>query len=75
MRLTAEQVKALPDGTVLKVFLSGEFWQDDFGKVCNVIKMNDKLYEFNNYFDIDDIDDVDFQIIVACKDAKILDKE
>ena len=69
MRLTEKQVKALPDGTQLKIFLSGTEWNEDFGKAYDVIKIKDKLCIWNNdFFDINDINAKDgYELEVAQK--------
>ena len=59
MKLTANQIKNLPDGTIIKLFYSGSKWNNDFGKVYNVIKAGDKLYHFTEFDAIDDIDALD----------------
>ena len=57
MRLTAKQVNDLPNGNILKIFYSGSEWDEDFGKVFDVIKVNDRLYHFTEFNDIDDLND------------------
>ena len=59
MRLTSLNINKMPDGTKFKVFLSGGHWDDDFGKVKDVIKFGDRLYEFGDYFDIKNMDEFD----------------
>ena len=70
MILTKRQVEGLPDGTVLRVFMAGHDWQEDFGKVKKVIKLKDKLYNVGDFFNIDEIDDEDkgYEIVVALGD-------
>ena len=67
MKLTANQIKELPDGTELKVFYSGSMWEEDFGKVFNVIKVKNKLYHYTSFDNIDDIDGSDGYEIEAAK--------
>jgi hypothetical protein len=59
MRLTADQVKNLPDGTVLKIFLSGSEWGGDFGKSMTVLKFKNQLFEYKPFCEIEDIDSGD----------------
>jgi hypothetical protein len=69
MRLTANQIKNLPDGTKLKIFYSGSKWAEDFGKVFNVVKIGNTLYHFTEFDDIDDIDCSDgYEIEAAIKE-------
>ena len=66
MRLTADQVRNLPDGAKLKIFYSGSEWDEDFGKVFNAVKIGNNLYHFTEYDSIDDIDCADgYEIEVA----------
>jgi len=68
MRLTANGVNALPDGTILKIFYSGSEWDDDFGKAFDVVKIGNKLYHFTEFDNIDDIDITDgYEIEAAIK--------
>ena len=57
MILAKEQVEALPNGTILKLFYSGSDWEEDFGKVFNVVKVNNKLYHLDNSI-FDNIEDL-----------------
>ncbi len=41
---TKEQYEKIPDGTVLKIVLLGDDWEDDTGTVNNCLKFGDKLY-------------------------------
>ena len=69
MRMTSNQIKELPNGTKLKIFLSGSGWEEEFGKVYNVIKVNDnELREIgDNWWEINDIDVKDqFSLEAAC---------
>ena len=59
MRLTANQVKNLPDGTKLKIFLSGSEWEEDFGKSMTVFKFGNQLFEYKPFCEIEDIDSGD----------------
>ena len=71
MRLTANQIKNLPDGTELKLFYSGSEWGEDFAKVFNVVKFNNRLYYFTEFENIDDIDHTDgYEIEAAIKEIK-----
>lgn len=68
MKLTANQVKNLPDGTKLKIFYSGSEWDKDFGKVFDVVKVGNALYHFTEFDNIDDIDCSDgYEIEAAYK--------
>lgn len=69
MILTKEQVKNLPDGTILKLFLVGSNWAENFGETSNIIKFRNKLYEINSgYFEIDEMDEKGYEFIIAKKE-------
>lgn len=69
MRLTAKQVNDLPNGTIVKLFYSGSEWDEYFGKVFNAIKINDRLYHFTEFTDIDDLNGYDgYEIEAAIKE-------
>ena len=70
MILTKKQVEGLPDGTILRVFMAGNYWEEDFGKVKKVIKLKDRLYNFSDFFNINELDDDDpgWDIVVALGD-------
>ena len=68
MRLTANQIKNLPDGTKLKIFLSGSDWEEDFGKSITVFKFKNQLFEYNPFCEIEDIDSGDQLDIQAAID-------
>lgn len=70
MRVTKEELKKIPDGTKLKIFLSGSNWEEDFGKVFNAIKFNDNLYVVADFYDLD-IDDPGYEIDVAMEGKRI----
>lgn len=59
MRITSMNLKKMPDGAKFKVFLSGGHWDDEFGKVQEVIKLGNRLYNVGDFFDIDDMDKFD----------------
>lgn len=68
MIMTSNKIKQLPNGTKLKLFLSGSGWDEDFGKVFNVVKINDnELREVtSNWWEIDEVDIKDsFSVEVA----------
>lgn len=65
MRLTKEQIKRMPNGSIFKIFYSGNDWEEDFGKVFTVIKRGNRLYHTTCFDEIDEIDDRDYEIIVA----------
>ena len=60
----------MPDGTRLKVFLTGNNWEDDFGKVQTVVKIKDKLYIADEFHYIDDVDCSDGYDMVAAAIVK-----
>lgn len=67
MRLTIDQVKALKDGVILKIFYSGSKWDNDFGKVFNAIKLNNKLYhiqDFNFIEEMNDSEGYEFEVAI-----------
>ena len=43
---TKEEYDRIPDGTLLKVFLEGDEWDEDCGEVFTVIKANNRLEVF-----------------------------
>ena len=60
MKITnKEQFDKLPNGTIFKLFLSGEGWDEDFGNSPWAIKKNNKLYtiKLNDWYDFDELDD------------------
>lgn len=71
MRLTANQIKELSDGTKLKIFLSGSEWEEDFGKSITVFKFGNQLFEYNPFCEIENIDSGDqLDIQAAIKEIK-----
>lgn len=57
MKITnKEQFNKFPNGTIFKLFLSGESWDEEFGDNPWVIKKDNKLYviEKNNWFDFNE---------------------
>ena len=70
MRLTKEQIKDCPDGTLFKLFYSGNFWDDDFGKAVDVVKIGKRLYRYTDFFEINEIDEPDYETEVASNDRK-----
>lgn len=71
MRITREEIEKLPDGTKLKIFLSGSEWGEDFGKSMTVFKFGNKLFEYNPICEIEDIDSGDqLDIQAAIKEFK-----
>lgn len=59
MRITRGKIEKLPDGTRLKIFLSGSEWEDDFGKSITVFKFGNKLFEYKPFCEIEDVDSGD----------------
>ena len=74
MRLTANQIKNLPDGTKLKIFLSGSEWGGDFGKSMTVFKFENRLFEYKPFCEIEDIDSGDDLDIQAAIDREELEE-
>jgi hypothetical protein len=70
MRITREKIKELPDGTKLKIFLSGCEWGGDFGKSITVFKFKDQLFEYRPFCEIEDIDSGDSLDIQAAIDTE-----
>ena len=64
---TKEEYDKIPDGTFLKVFLEGDEWDEDCGEVSTVIKMNDKLYEYNpgGYYCFDERNEPGYEISIV----------
>lgn len=68
MILNSDQIYDLPDGTELKAFLSGSYWDEDFGKVENVIKVKDRLWIIEGYHYINELkEDDNYEIEVAIR--------
>ena len=67
MVLTRKQVEGLPDGTVLRVFMAGSKWEEDFARVQKVVKIQDRLYNITDFFDIDEMEEKEsgWEIVVA----------
>ena len=59
------EIKDSPDGTVFELLHVGREWGDDWGKKVNVMKCQNKLFYFTDYIDIDEIDDIDYEVLVA----------
>ena len=68
MRINEEQLKNLPDGTKLKIFLSGSKWDKDFGKVFNAIKFGDYIYEITGFYYTEEKDEPGYEFEVALKE-------
>lgn len=70
MILTKKQVEELPEGTILRVFMAGSKWDNDFARVLRVIKIKDRLYNITDFFNIDEMEDDDpgWEIVVAIGD-------
>ena len=69
MILNSDQIYDLPDGTELKTFLSGSYWDEDFGKVENVIKVKDRLWIVEGYHYINELKENDnYEIEVAIRE-------
>lgn len=65
-KITYENCKNLPDGTILRLIQTGNGWEKDIFKTCKVVKLSNHLYEISSsYWDIDEIDEEDgFEIEV-----------
>ena len=64
MRINEEELKKLPDGTILTVFLQGDDWEKELGKTYSVIKVNNKLYILDKeqgFFNLDEINETGFE--------------
>lgn len=59
MRITADEIRNLPDGSKIKLFLSGDNWNEIYGKVVNTVKVKDKLFVTNGFYDIEDLEVID----------------
>ena len=62
MRITREKIEKLPDGTKLKIFLSGSDWEEDFGKSMTVFKFKNQVFEYK-LLEIEDMGSGDQWII------------
>ena len=59
-KITYENCKSLPDGTILRLIQTGDGWEDDTFKTCEVVKIQNRLYEISSSFwDADNINDKD----------------
>ncbi len=69
MRLSQKEIRELPDGAQFKVIYSGSGWDKDFGKIYDVIKVENKLYHVIGFDEVDEIDDnsEDLDIIAIMK--------
>lgn len=56
MRITADEIRNLPDGSKIKLFLSGDYWDEDYGKVINTIKVKDRLFVVDEFYGIEDLE-------------------
>ena len=59
MRITADEIRNLPDGSKIKLFLSGNNWDEDYGKVINTIKVKDKLFVVDGFYGVEDLEVID----------------
>lgn len=62
MRITPDEIRNLPDGSKIKLFLSGDDWHEDYGKVINTVKVKDKLFVISEFYDIEDLEVTDDKI-------------
>lgn len=64
---TKEEYDKIPDGTLLKVFLEGDEWNDDCGEVSTVIKIGDKLYEYKpgGYYLFNERNEIGYEISIV----------
>lgn len=64
-KLTYENCKNLPNGTILRIVKTGEEWEDDIFKTYTVVKLNNRLCEISSKFwSIDEIDEDGYEIEV-----------
>ena len=64
-KLTYENCKNLPNGTILRIVKTGEEWEDDIFKTYTVVKLNNRLCEISSSFwSIDEIDEDGYEIEV-----------
>ena len=56
MRITPDEIRNLPDGSKIKLFFSGDYWDEYYGKVINTIKIRDKLFVTDEFYDINDLE-------------------
>ena len=62
MRITSDEIRNLPDGSKIKLFLSGDHWDEDYGKVVNTVKIKDKLFVTGEFYGIEDLEIYDDKI-------------
>ena len=62
MRITADEIRNLSDGSKIKLFLNGDYWDEDYGKVINTVKVKDKLFVTDGFYDIEDLEVTDDEI-------------
>ena len=56
MKITPDEVRKLPDGSKVQLFLSGDGWDEEYGKVLDAIKIKDKLFVIEGFYDIEDLE-------------------
>ena len=71
---TKEEYDKIPEGTLLKVFLEGDEWDDNCGEVFTVIKANNRLEIFTvvinrvyhtGFFDFNEKDELGYEFSVV----------
>ena len=49
-----EELDALPDGTIVRVMLTGEDWDDEAGHVEQCVKVGNKMFKYTTYYTAED---------------------
>jgi len=49
-----EELEALPDGTIVRVILTGEAWDDEAGNVEQCVKVRNKMFKYASYYTAED---------------------
>ena len=64
-KMDKESYSYMPNGTILRVFLTGDGWEDTEGSFKKVIKVDNRLYEIEGgWFDFNERDESEFSFEV-----------
>lgn len=70
---TREEYETIPDGQILRIFYSGDNWDQDYGHSVPVVKVGDRLYTITDFSDFsernDCVDGYEFELAYNEKDA------
>jgi hypothetical protein len=68
MKITKEEFKNCPNGTIFTLFLQGDDWDEEIGEIYRVVKLEDKLFVLDDsqgFFNINDMDDKNFEFSLS----------